>query len=300
MSAPRLRLSASGSGQAPAGCSRRGPGLDWKQPMPKRTVTGSGTALRSMRRFWHLPDRQLDRFLTMVGQVDSVELKCLVPADRCAAVCTALGVHVSTAVAQRVYYLDTPQRTLERFGVVVRVRRIGRQAGDVVVKLRPVDPERIPDTLRARQEFRVEVDLLPGRYVCSGALKTNRTGRDIRGVVETGRSWRRLFSRRQLSLLASHLPRQVSLDQLTAFGPIEVRRNSTAVPGLPRQLHVERWRFPDGSQLLELSTRCRNREALRVAARAAELLDDLDVPVSQRQQTKTRVTLDYFSSRRRR
>ena len=54
---------------------------------------------------------------------------------------------------------------------MVRVRSIERKPDDSVVKLRPVVPRGLPAALRCSKRFVVEIDGMPGGYVCSGALK---------------------------------------------------------------------------------------------------------------------------------
>ena len=54
--------------------------------------------------------------------------------------------------------------------MVVRARRM-RAGDDVVVKLRPVRPTDCRAELRERSGFGVEVDAMPGGFVCSARLK---------------------------------------------------------------------------------------------------------------------------------
>ena len=65
--------------------------------------------------------------------------------------------------------------------------------------------------------------------------------------------------------------------------------------GLGRKLVAEMWFYPDGSRVLELSTRCSTAEAFQVAAELRAFLAGRGVDVSGEQQTKTRKALDYFA-----
>ena len=60
---------------------------------------------------------------------------------------------------------------------------------------------------------------------------------------------------------------------------------------LGRRLVAEMWLYPDGSRLLELSTRCETNEAFQTAAE----LGGRGVDISGNQQTKTRKALKYFA-----
>jgi hypothetical protein len=60
-------------------------------------------------------------------------------------------------------------------------------------------------------------------------------------------------------------------------------------------LVVEMWIYPDGSRILELSTRAETSEAFQVAAEVRGFLAARGIDVSGEQQTKTRKALTYFA-----
>jgi hypothetical protein len=64
---------------------------------------------------------------------------------------------------------------------------------------------------------------------------------------------------------------------------------------LGRKLVAELWFYPDGTRILELSTKCEPAEALRVAMEAKAFLAERDIDLSGKQQTKTRTALNFFS-----
>ena len=55
------------------------------------------------------------------------------------------------------------------------------------------------------------------------------------------------------------------------------------------------WLYPDGSRILELSTKCAPAEAFQVAAEARGFLASKGVDLDSEQQTKTRTALEFFS-----
>ena len=59
---------------------------------------------------------------------------------------------------------------------------------------------------------------------------------------------------------------------------------------------AELWLYPDGSRILELSTKCAPAEAFQVAAETRAYLTERGVSLSGEQQTKTRTALEFFSS----
>ena len=70
----------------------------------------------------------------------------------------------------------------------------------------------------------------------------------------------------------------------------------SADPGDFIQPALEQWTFPDGSRILELSTRCPPHAILPVTARMAAVLRAHGVDLTGPQQTKTHATLDFFST----
>ncbi|WP_223198854.1 hypothetical protein [Solihabitans fulvus] len=255
----------------------------------------AAVTLRAAREFWQLPDDELDQLLALIREAGRTELKLVVPEPAHEAACATLGVDLARARLRRVYFLDTEDLALHRHGVVARVRSIDRKPDDSVIKLRPVVPADLPPALRRARGFVVEVDGMPGGYVCSGALKKRLGVADVERVVTLGHPLRSLFSKPQLALLAAYAPRHAGLDGLTVFGPVEVRRRKVTPAGVDGVLVVQQWRYPDGSRLLELSTRGAADVALRVAGQAAALLRARGIDLAGAQQTKTRATLDFFT-----
>ena len=127
-----------------------------------------------------LTDEQLMEMLELARKADSVELKLTVPeADQRTAI-AGLGLDPLEAQIRQVFFFDTPELTLNAVGVVARARRIQGRAGDTVVKLRPVEPNDLPAELRASPNLGVEVDAMPGGYVCSASLKGEAAASDVR------------------------------------------------------------------------------------------------------------------------
>ena len=84
----------------------------------------------------------------------------------------------------------------------------------------------------------------------------------------------------------------VRLRDLVVYGPIDVRCLNVELRGLDRGLTVERWRYPNGSDLLELSTKCPVDEAAAVASRMSKTLRAYGVAPADLQRTKTEMAFD--------
>jgi hypothetical protein len=242
-----------------------------------------------------LSDDQLAELLELIKESDSVELKLTVPDFHHTSTVAALGMDPLQAQIRQVFFFDTPDLDLDKHGVVVRARRIQGKGDDSAVKLRPVVPAELPADLRASPNFRVEVDALPGGFVCSGSLKRALRPTAVRSTLAGERPLRKLFSKEQRAFFAAHAPEGIGLDDLTTLGPIFVLKLRFTPEELARRLVAEMWFYPDGSRILELSTRCATNDAFQAAAEARAHLAGLGVDLSGEQQTKTRKALKYFA-----
>ena len=240
-----------------------------------------------------LSDEDVARVIALAKHVDSVELKLSVPEADQRAVVTALGLDPLDAQIRQVFFLDTPDLTLSEHGVVVRARRVQQKGDDSVVKLRPVVPSELPDVVRRSSAFGVELDAMPGGFVCSASMKGAPTG--VREAMAGNRRLRKLFTKEQRAFYAEHAPDGLGLDDLSVLGPIFVLKLKFAPAGFGRKLVAEMWLYPDGARILELSTKCAPSETFQVAAEARAFLSEKGVDLSGEQQTKTRKALEFFS-----
>lgn len=242
-----------------------------------------------------LSDRDIAAVLPLIKDADSVELKLTVPDPDHRSTIAALGMDPMDAQIRQVFFFDTPDLALDRAGVVVRARRIQGRDDDSVVKLRPVVPSDLPAALRRSPNFVVEVDALPGAFVCSGSLRSGPGLHEVRDAAAHAHPVRKLFSKEQRQLYAAHAPAGVGLDDLSVLGPVFVLKLRLRPPELGRKLVAEMWLYPDGSRILELSTKCRPAEAFQVAAESRAFLIGNGVDLSGEQQTKTRKALEFFA-----
>ena len=242
-----------------------------------------------------LSEEQLEELFGLARAADSVELKLTVPESDQRSTAAALGMDPLDAELRQVFFFDTPDLALNQSGLVVRARRVQNKSGDSVVKLRPVVPSELPSKLRSSPNLTVEVDAMPGGYVCSAALKTSLDNADVKDVVDGGRPLRKLFSKEQRKFFASHAPDGIELDDLHLLGPIFVLKLRFRPADYDQKLVAELWNYPDNSRILELSTKAVPGEALRVALESRAFLRNRGVDVSGEQHTKTKTALEYFS-----
>ena len=102
--------------------------------------------------------------------------------------------------------------------------------------------------MRSQPGFVVEVDAMPGAYVCSASLTAALKPGDTREVIKGERPIRKLFSKAQRAFYEAHAPAGLALDDLSILGPdlrpeaeVGARavrpaagRRGVAVPGLDR------------------------------------------------------------------
>ena len=177
--------------------------------------------------------------------------------------------------------------------MVPRARRIQGRPGDSTVKLRPVVPDDLPQEIRKSPSFGVEVDALPGGFVCSGSMKGVADSMVVRETAAGARPIRKLFTKEQRAFYKNHAPSGIALDDLLVLGPINVFKLKFT-PKEFRPMVAELWNYPDGSRILELSTKTVPADAFQVAAEARAFLSGKGIDLSAEQATKTATALDFF------
>ena len=197
-----------------------------------------------------LTDAQVGEVLALAKDADSVELKLTVPDSYRRQAAAALGVDPLDAQIRQVFFFDTPDLALNNVGVVVRARRVQGRGDDTVVKLRPVVPADVQQE-RASDNLVVEVDAMPGGFVCSASMKGALGPKAVKEVAAGSKGIRTLFSKEQRQFYKAHAPEGIELDDLSILGPITVFKLKVRPPGaqhaarrgalvLPRRLEDRR------------------------------------------------------------
>lgn len=240
-------------------------------------------------------DKHTAKALGLLQDAQRIELKLTVlDAERDSAV-VRLDLDVLRAELRQVIFFDTPDLRLNRAGIIVRARRT-RKGGDAVIKLRPIVPRELPRRLRRSKQFVIEIDAMPGAFVCSGSLQERVDNEAVKAVMHGARPVRKLFSPEQRAFYEEHAPRDLALDALTPFGPINVAKTKFALgDDIGRTAKAELWFYPDGSRILELSMKCPPEKAFQRAADARAALSGHGITITGEQQTKTRKALQYFA-----
>ena len=159
---------------------------------------------------------QLQELLALIKDSDSVELKLTVPESD----------QRSTVDGAR----DRPARGADPAGLLLRHARPGARQAAASSSAPAGSRARAttrssscgrssrrscPDELRRSASFRVEVDALPGGFVCSATMKgTLRPDRRARARSPASCPLRKLFSKEQRAFFAAHAPEGIALDDL--------------------------------------------------------------------------------------
>ena len=239
-------------------------------------------------------EEQRDQVRGLLAHADSVELKMTVPDSDQRSTVAVLDLDPLDADLVQVWFFATPDLEANAGGVIARARR-SRARDDTTVKLRPVVPEELSPKLRARSGFGVELDAMPGGFVCSASLKEKLRPGTVRTAILGGEHPRKLFSKQQRAFFDQFAPTGLSLDDLQPLGPITALKLKFEPRGLGRRMVAELWTYPDGSRILELSTKCDPPSAFDVAAEARAFLEGRGIDMTGVQATKTTTALEYFA-----
>jgi hypothetical protein len=249
------------------------------------------------KRLIELSGDELAKLMELMRSSDSVELKVTFPQQEQQATIAALGLDPIASEIRQIFFFDTPDLLLNQAGVAVRARRVQGRSGDTVVKLRPVVPDDLPEDIRRSGSVKVEVDATPQGYVCSASMKGKAGNDQVRDTVRDQGSVRKLFSKEQRAFFSAHAPEGLGLDDLSVLGPVFVLKQTLEPPEYGRRLVAELWLLPDGSRILELSTKSTPADAFQVAVETRAYFERQGLDLSADPQMKTKTALDFFAAR---
>jgi hypothetical protein len=241
-----------------------------------------------------LDTEQFAELMELVKDSKTVELKLTVPTESNRAAVDALGLDPLEGEIRLVTFFDTPDLALNKAGVVARCRRIQGKGADSVVKLRPVVPGDLPEELRKLDTFGIEVDAMPGGFVCSASFKGVADPKQTKAVSFGQAPIRKAFNKEQRAFYKAHAPSGLELDDLSVLGPIFVVKVRFVPKELGHKLVAELWLYPDGSRIFELSTKSTPTDLMEVFTNVRQYLIERGIDRGGEQQTKTKKALEFF------
>lgn len=239
---------------------------------------------------------ELGRLLEIITGADSVELKLTIPEPDQRRLLQTLEIDSLDGQVRQVAFLDTPDLRLSAAGLVVRARRTQRKPGNLTVKIRPMLPADAPADLRGHKGFKVEVDASPAGYTSSCSLTTEAPDRKVKALIAGKHKLSSLLDGSQRRLLLDRMPEGIDLGDLHVLGPAHLIKCKFAPDGFSGRMDAEVWFMPDGTRLLELSTKCTPAKAFQVAAELKAFLTERGADLGAPQEMKTKTVLAAYSA----
>jgi len=231
---------------------------------------------------------------TAIVAMDMVEIKLTIRPNQELLAESAMGVSEDTADNRLVYFYDTSDLDLFKAGILLRARLIKGADDDSTVKFRPVEASSIPDDWRRSKGFKLEADWVGDQVICSASLTALQQRGEIDDVAEGKRAIGKLFSNDQERILREFYKGLVDFGELRVIGPIRVLRWKPKHEAFPHELTLEKWRLPNGEDLVEISIKTPPNEAYQARKEFETHLRELGLDLGGAQDTKTRTALESF------
>jgi hypothetical protein len=87
------------------------------------------------------------------------------------------------------------------------------------------------------------------------------------------------------------------MESLVTLGPTYLLKAKHNPTNFKRGIVVEMWLYPDGSRILEISTKCLPEEAFQVGVEFRAYLANCGIPLVASDQTKTKAAMEYFKAK---
>ena len=215
-----------------------------------------------------------------------VEIKLLLSPPSIRAVIASIGFKEKTA--GQVYFFDTKALTLQKRGVILRVRQGANN--DLTVKVRLPDSSGKADAFGLSERFPCEIDQTP---VGANTSYTARRKYKAFKLPETGADIAKLLSKLQTKLLQRS---RISIDwsQVARIANIKSTTwKATDRPSFPR-LTLELWESSE-SNILELSTKVGPDERQAKYVELQRLTNKKGLSLNSSQGNKTSMVLERLT-----
>jgi hypothetical protein len=224
----------------------------------------------------------------------SVELKVTLPPAQVPAAITKFKLADAKATRRDVWFYDTPALELFGKGVILRARKTKDGADDSTVKRRPLTAADISRDWLGLAGFKCEEDRVGTKSAPSCSFTTRQDDGEIDEVASGDRALDKLFSADQERWLSTGTTLRWS--RWKALGPVKAKVWKLSVRGFKPPITAEHWSLPDGTVLLELSTKVTASVADQAGRDFEALLKARGFDTRGNQETKTRVALEYFTA----
>jgi hypothetical protein len=179
--------------------------------------------------------------------------------------------------------------------LMVRARRGPGGKGDTTFKLRAVDPAMIDRKFVHDADFKIEIDVMHGEYICSASVRGRCTSADVYHASQGNIPLDAIFSPSQKEFYKTYAPFGAAIDELVPLGPAFLLSLKSQPMEFDRKMTVELSLYPDGSRILELSTKGDPEEAFQLGAKFRAFLSQFHLMREAEAKTRTSETLRAFT-----
>lgn len=227
----------------------------------------------------------------ILAGTDGVEIKATIPPKQIASAMQHFGLRVDQR-ERYIIFFDTPTTELFNEGIILRSRRIIGGQHDSTLKIRPVNPDKVPQMWRDHPGFKIEADA-SDKGITKSASLTLPVGKGlIKEVLGGNEPIHVLFGMDQLDMLLGLKARKVDFTQIRATTPVRAWRWRFSHPGCPWPMTGELWQREDEAQLFEVSVKVPVVQAAAGIAGFMAFLAEMGAERDSGQQAKTRWVLN--------
>jgi hypothetical protein len=227
----------------------------------------------------------------ILAGTDGVEIKATIPPKQIASAMQHFGLRVDQR-ERYIIFFDTPTTELFNEGIILRSRRIIGGQHDSTLKIRPVNPDKVPQMWRDHPGFKIEADA-SDKGITKSASLTLPVGKGlIKEVLGGNEPIHILFGMDQLDMLLGLKARKVDFTQVRATTPVRAWRWRFSHPGCPWPMTGELWQREDEAQLFEVSVKVPVVQAAAGIAGFMAFLAEMGAERDSGQQAKTRWVLN--------
>jgi len=235
-----------------------------------------------------------------VAGADDVELKATIPHKQIHWGLRRYNLTKANDQERHIYFFDTPGLDLFHAGIVLRARRIIGGDHDSTVKLRPVDPAKVPAKWKKYAGFKIEADAGENGVVKSASLTMPVAKGIIKRVAEGKLGVAALLMGEQKQFLREMAKLELDLARLLIMGPMQAQRWKFSDPALPWPITAELWRRDDGELIFEASIKAPVEQAAVAAGGFLAHLAEIGAERDHAQEAKTRWALEHYAGKSRR
>jgi hypothetical protein len=232
-----------------------------------------------------------------VAGADDVELKATIPHKQIHWGLRRYSLTADNDQERHIYFFDTPNLDLFHSGVVLRARRIIGGEHDSTVKLRPVDPSKVPAKWKKYAGFKIEADAGENGVVKSASLTMPVAKGVIKRVAAGELGVAALLTDEQRRFLLEMARLQLDLSRLLIMGPMQAQRWKFSDPALPWPITAELWRRDDGETIFEASIKAPVEQAAVAAGGFLAHLAEIGAERDHAQEAKTRWALNHYAGK---